>query len=90
MQALFKTDESWAGLILRVALGGVIFAHGAQKLLGCLMAMGGALLIEHHGHIVRSMIAQDFEQHGRHAGDIGGRSADGASGLRAESGRYLA
>src|SRR5690606_29011935 len=34
MQALFKTDESWAGLILRVALGGVIFAHGAQKLLG--------------------------------------------------------
>lgn len=30
----FKTDDSWAGLILRVALGGVIFAHGAQKLLG--------------------------------------------------------
>ncbi len=34
MYAFFKTDESWAGLILRVALGGVIFAHGAQKLLG--------------------------------------------------------
>ena len=30
----FKTDESTASLILRVALGGVIFAHGAQKLLG--------------------------------------------------------
>ncbi|MBX3235446.1 MAG: DoxX family protein [Nitrospiraceae bacterium] len=30
----FKTDESWAGLILRVSLGSVIFAHGAQKLFG--------------------------------------------------------
>lgn len=30
----FKTDHSWAGLILRIGLGGVIFAHGAQKLLG--------------------------------------------------------
>ncbi|MCC6138995.1 MAG: DoxX family protein [Nitrospira sp.] len=34
MHSFFKTDDSWAGLILRVALGGVIFAHGAQKLLG--------------------------------------------------------
>jgi putative oxidoreductase len=32
--SLFKTDDSWAGLILRVGLGCVIFAHGAQKLLG--------------------------------------------------------
>lgn len=30
----FRTDESWAGLILRVSLGSVIFAHGAQKLFG--------------------------------------------------------
>lgn len=32
--SFFKTDDSWAGLILRVGLGSVIFAHGAQKLLG--------------------------------------------------------
>jgi putative oxidoreductase len=31
---LFRTDESWSGLILRVSLGSVMFAHGAQKLLG--------------------------------------------------------
>lgn len=34
MQALFKTDDSWASLVLRVVLGLVMFAHGAQKLLG--------------------------------------------------------
>ena len=34
MKALFRTDDGWAGLILRVALGLVMFPHGAQKLLG--------------------------------------------------------
>lgn len=34
MKALVQTDDSWAGLILRLTLGLVIFPHGAQKLLG--------------------------------------------------------
>jgi putative oxidoreductase len=34
MKALFQTDDSWAGLILRLTLGVVMFPHGAQKLLG--------------------------------------------------------
>ena len=34
MKALFQTDESWTGLILRLTLSLVIFPHGAQKLLG--------------------------------------------------------
>ena len=34
MKTLFTTDDSWAGLILRVMLGVGMFPHGAQKLLG--------------------------------------------------------
>ncbi len=34
MKALFQTDDAWAGLVLRVTLGLVMFPHGAQKLLG--------------------------------------------------------
>ena len=34
METLFKTDDSWSSLVLRVMLGVVMFAHGAQKLLG--------------------------------------------------------
>ncbi len=34
MKALFQTDDTWTGLVLRVTLGLVMFPHGAQKLLG--------------------------------------------------------
>ncbi|MFQ5992886.1 MAG: DoxX family protein [Nitrospiraceae bacterium] len=34
MKKLFQTDDAWAGLIIRVSLGVVMFPHGAQKLLG--------------------------------------------------------
>lgn len=34
MKTLFATDDGWAGLILRLTLGIVMFPHGAQKLLG--------------------------------------------------------
>jgi len=34
MKAFFQTDDSWAGLILRLTLGLVMLPHGAQKVLG--------------------------------------------------------
>jgi putative oxidoreductase len=34
MKALFQTDDTWAGLALRITLGLVMFPHGAQKMLG--------------------------------------------------------
>lgn len=34
MLSLFKTDDAWSGLVLRLTLGLVMFPHGAQKLLG--------------------------------------------------------
>ena len=34
MKKLFETESSWLLLVQRVVLGGVMFAHGAQKLLG--------------------------------------------------------
>ena len=34
MKTLLETDDAWASLVLRVALGAVVLPHGAQKLLG--------------------------------------------------------
>jgi putative oxidoreductase len=34
IRQLFKTEDNLSGTILRIFLGGVIFPHGAQKLLG--------------------------------------------------------
>ncbi|HYM36811.1 MAG TPA: DoxX family protein [Nitrospiraceae bacterium] len=40
MKAFFQTDDGWAGLILRLTLGLVMFPHGAQKLLGWYGGLG--------------------------------------------------
>ncbi len=37
-QQLFKTNDDWTGLILRLTVGLILFPHGAQKLVG---AFGG-------------------------------------------------
>ena len=37
---LFDTNESWSLTVLRVLLGGVVLAHGAQKLLGVFGGFG--------------------------------------------------
>jgi putative oxidoreductase len=42
IKRLFKTDDDWAALILRVMLGVVMFPHGAQKLLGWFGGFGFA------------------------------------------------
>ncbi len=34
LKALFATNDGWGGMILRLTAGGVMFPHGAQKLLG--------------------------------------------------------
>ena len=38
--ALFQTNGGWAGFILRMTLGLVMFPHGAQKLLGWFGGLG--------------------------------------------------
>ena len=40
MKALVQTDNGWAGIILRLTLGLVMFPHGAQKLLGWFGGLG--------------------------------------------------
>jgi len=34
LSAVFATDDGWTGFLLRVTVGGIMFAHGGQKLLG--------------------------------------------------------
>ena len=33
-QLIFRTNNDWAGLITRLTIGTILFAHGAQKMLG--------------------------------------------------------
>jgi len=39
-QQLFKTNNDWTGLILRLTLGLILFPHGAQKALGLFGGFG--------------------------------------------------
>lgn len=43
---IFNTGENWAATISRIALGVVLFAHGAQKLLGCFDGPGFSLTMD--------------------------------------------
>ena len=52
MISLFKTDGAWAGLVLRLTLGLVMFPHGAQKLLGW---YGGAGFDGTMGHFTQQL-----------------------------------
>jgi putative oxidoreductase len=50
MEWFFDTDESWQNLIIRVTLGGVIFPHGAMKLLGWFGGHGISATISMFSH----------------------------------------
>ncbi len=47
MKALFRTDDKWSSFILRIALGGVFFPHGAQEVLGWFGGYGFSATMEH-------------------------------------------
>ena len=51
MKWFFGTDDTWQNLIIRVTLGGVIFPHGAMKLLGWFGGQGVAGTIATFSHM---------------------------------------
>ena len=50
-QFIFSTNNDWAGFILRLTLGMVIFPHGAQKVLGWFGGPGFVKEMEHLQHL---------------------------------------
>ncbi len=62
MKFLFQTEDSWAGLVLRLGLGVVMFPHGAQKVLGWFGGYGftatmGAFTGKMHVPAILAMLA---------------------------------
>ena len=46
MELLFGTQNTWPGFILRIALGGIMLPHGAQKLFGWFGGYGFSATME--------------------------------------------
>jgi putative oxidoreductase len=40
MQSIFRTNNDWAGVIIRLTIGLILFPHGAQKMLGLFDGFG--------------------------------------------------
>jgi uncharacterized membrane protein YphA (DoxX/SURF4 family) len=71
MISLFKTDDAWSNLVLRLTLGLVMFPHGAQKLLGWYGGFGAITAaglfftpIRRHRHRVPLHCRQGYEDRG--------------------------
>jgi putative oxidoreductase len=51
LRNLLRTTDDYAALLLRLALGAVVFPHGAQKVLGWFGGAGAAAAIAHMGKL---------------------------------------
>jgi len=89
MKWLFNTDKSWAGLILRLALGIVMLPHGLQKVFGWFGGFGFSTTMSYmtgYEHIpaVFAFLAILAESLGSVALIVGGLSRIAAFGIGIE------